>query len=87
MENVPVVSSLRSKTLENLYQIHGIFGVPILIDTMIVGSQAHWPRLWWTNMAPIDLLQSTVNQIKWPDIYMSDILDPHRAPQCIYHDN
>jgi GAF domain-containing protein len=32
VENVPVVNSSRSRTLESMYQIHGILGVPVLID-------------------------------------------------------
>ena len=39
MENVPVVSSSRLKTLENIHKIHSILGVPMLIDTAVVGSR------------------------------------------------
>jgi hypothetical protein len=45
VENVPVVSSSRSRTLESMYKIHGILGVPVLIDAAAVGSRAHRPRL------------------------------------------
>jgi site-specific DNA-cytosine methylase len=38
VENVPVVSSSRSRTLESMHKIHGILGVPVLIDTAAVGS-------------------------------------------------
>jgi site-specific DNA-cytosine methylase len=38
MENVPVVSSSRSRTLESMYRIHSILGVPVLIDAAAVGS-------------------------------------------------
>jgi hypothetical protein len=38
-------------------------------------------------MVPAELLQSAVGHIKRPDIYMSDILDPHRAPRRVYHDD
>jgi site-specific DNA-cytosine methylase len=44
VENVPVVSSSRSRTLESMYKIHGILGVPMLIDAAAVGSRAHRPR-------------------------------------------
>jgi site-specific DNA-cytosine methylase len=76
VENVPVVSSSRSRTLENMHKIHAILGVPVLIDAAAVGSRAHRPRLWWINMAPEKLLQSAVGRIKWTDMYVSDILDP-----------
>jgi hypothetical protein len=87
VENVPVVSSSRSRTLESMHQIHGILGVPVLIDAAIVGSRAYRPRLWWTNMAPVELLQSVVGRIKRPNMYVSDILDPHRAPRRVYHND
>jgi site-specific DNA-cytosine methylase len=38
VENVPVVSSSRSRTLESMHKIHGILGVPGLIDAAAVGS-------------------------------------------------
>jgi hypothetical protein len=87
VENVPVVSNSRSRTLEIMHRIHGILGVPVLIDAAAVGSRAHRPSLWWTNMAQAKLLQSAVGRMKRPDVYVSDILDPHRAPWCVYHDD
>jgi hypothetical protein len=87
VENVPVVSSSRSRTLESMHRIHNILGVPVLIDAAAVGSRAHRPRLWWTNLAPTELLQSAVGRIKRLDVYVSDILDLHRAPRRVYHDD
>jgi site-specific DNA-cytosine methylase len=46
VKNVPVVSSSRSRTLESMHKIHGILGVPVLIDAAAVGSRAHCPRFW-----------------------------------------
>jgi hypothetical protein len=82
-----VVSSSRSRTLESMHRIHNILGVHVLIDAAAVGSRAHRPRLWWTNLALAELFQSAVGRIKRPDVYVSDILDPHRAPRCVYHDD
>jgi site-specific DNA-cytosine methylase len=45
VENVPVVSSSRSRTLESMHRIHNILGVPVLIDAAAVGSRAHRLRL------------------------------------------
>jgi hypothetical protein len=70
-----------------MHRIHNILGVPVLIDAAAVGSRAHRSRLWWTNLAPAKLLQSAVGRIKRPEVYVSDILDPHRAPWRIYHDD
>ena len=84
VENVSVVNSLQLRTLESM---HNILGVLVLIDATLVGSRVHRPRLWWTNLTPTELLQSAVSRIKWLDVYMSDILDPHIAPQHVYHND
>jgi hypothetical protein len=54
VENVPVVSSSRSRTLESINKIHGILSVLVLIDAATVGSRAHRPCFWWTNLAPAE---------------------------------
>jgi hypothetical protein len=87
VENVPVMNSSRSKTLESMHKIHGILGMPVLIDAAAVGSRAHRPRFWWTNLASAELLQSAIGRTRRPDVYVSDILDPHRTPRRIYHDD
>jgi hypothetical protein len=46
VENVPMVSSSRSRTLESMHRIHNILGVLVLIDVVAVGSRTHRPRLW-----------------------------------------
>ena len=77
VENVPVASSSRSRMLESIHKIHDILGVPMLIDAAAVGSRAHHPRFWWTNLAPAELLQLAISHTRRPDVYVSDILDPH----------
>jgi hypothetical protein len=79
-EDVPIVNSSRSRTLESMHKIHGILGVPVLIDAAVVGSRAHHPRFWWINLAPAELLQSAIGRTKRLDVYASDILDPHQTP-------
>jgi hypothetical protein len=49
VENIPVVNSSQSRMLESMHKIHGILGVPVLIDAAAVGSRAHCPRFWWAN--------------------------------------
>jgi hypothetical protein len=87
VENVPVVSSSRSRTLESMHKIHGILGMPVLIDAAAVGSRAYRPRFWWTNLAPAELLHSVIGRTRRPDVYVSDILDPHRTLRHVYHDD
>jgi hypothetical protein len=38
-------------------------------------------------LAPAELLQSAIGRTKRPDVYVSDILDPHRTPRRVYHDD
>ena len=38
-------------------------------------------------MALPELLQSELDHIRWPNTYISDILDPNRAPQHVYHND
>jgi DNA (cytosine-5)-methyltransferase 1 len=38
VENVPAVSSSQSRTLESMYRIYNILGVPVLIDAAAMGS-------------------------------------------------
>jgi hypothetical protein len=71
--------------LENIHKIHSILDVSMLIDAAAVGSRAHCPRFWWTNLAPAELLQSAIGRTRRPDVYMSDILDPYRIPRSVYH--
>ena len=33
------------------------------------------------------LLQSAFDCTRRPDVYVSDILDPHQTPRCVYHDD
>jgi hypothetical protein len=70
-----------------MHRIHNILSVPMLIDVATVGSRAHRPWLWWTNLALAELLQLVVGRIKRPDVYVSDILNPHRTPRRVYHDD
>jgi hypothetical protein len=70
-----------------MHKIHRILGVPVLIEAAAVGSRAHRPHFWWTNLAPAELLQSAIGRTRRPDVYVSNILDPHQTPRRIYHDD
>jgi hypothetical protein len=38
-------------------------------------------------LVPAELLQSAIGRTRRPDVYVSDILDPHRTPRRVYHDD
>jgi hypothetical protein len=38
-------------------------------------------------LAPAELLQSAIGRTRWPDVCVSNILDPHRTLRRIYHDD
>jgi hypothetical protein len=40
-----------------------------------------------SNLAPAELLQSAIGHTRQLDVYVSDILDPHRTPWRVYHDD
>ncbi len=49
---------------------------PFLLDATQCGSYAHWLRNWWTNLAPLSILQLTLRYtIKDPNLQVSHILD------------
>ena len=55
-----------------MHKIHSILGVPVLIDAAVVGSRAHRPCFWRTNLALAELLQSAIGRTTRPDVYVSD---------------
>ena len=72
--------------LENMHKIHGILGVLVLIDAAAaVGSRAHHPHFWWTNLAPAELSQSAIGRTRQPDVYVNNILDPYQTPRHVYY--
>jgi len=64
-----------------------VLGIPKLLDAAAVGSRAYRPQLWWTNLVLPEMLHATIHCVQWLDVCVRDILDLHRSPQQVYHDN
>ncbi len=52
LENVPLLGDTRFHVMANVHKIRSWIGPMVLLDATRVGSRAHRPRLWWTNLLP-----------------------------------
>jgi len=57
LENVPLLDDTRFHVMANVHQIRSWIGLTILLDATRVGSRAHRPRLWCTNLLPREVLR------------------------------
>lgn len=57
-------------------------GQPLLVDAMQMGSYAHRVRNFWTNLAPVELLQvALLHTQRNPHACLQDILEPGHVPR------
>ncbi len=55
-----------------------------MLDAASVGSRAHRPRLWWTNLALPEVLKATYSRVVRPEgLIVDDILDFGRRSQAV----
>jgi len=57
IENTPSQLDQREKVQEHYTLVKHYFGEPLLLDATQCGSYAHQLRNWWTNLAPLSVLQ------------------------------
>ncbi len=57
LENVPLLGDTRSHVMANVHEIRSWIGPAVLLDATKVGSHAHHPRLWWTNLLLKEVLK------------------------------
>ncbi len=57
LENVPLLGDIRSHVMMSVHKIRPWIGPSILLDVARVGSCAHHPRLWWTNLLSREVLK------------------------------
>jgi hypothetical protein len=50
LENVPLLGDTRFHVMANVHEIWSWIGLAVLLDAARVGSHAHRPQLWWTNL-------------------------------------
>ncbi|CAM6100575.1 unnamed protein product [Calypogeia fissa] len=81
LENVPVLGDTHAQVLASVRQVRFWLGLAVLLDAPSIGSQAHRPRLWWTNLLPREVLRRAFDAVQRPsDLTVDSILDGGR--QC-----
>jgi hypothetical protein len=88
LENVRLLGNSRSRVVTSMHQVKAWLGPTVLLDAASVGSLAHRPRLWWTNLLPPEVLGRAYDQIVRPsELKVDDILDAGRQSQAVRHDD
>jgi len=68
----------------SVHQIWSWIRPAILLDAAKVGSRAHRPRLWWTNLLPREVLRQAYETIPQSSHLITDsILDIGRRSQVV----
>jgi hypothetical protein len=76
IENTPSQFEQREKVQEHYTLVRHYLGESFLLDVAQCGSYAHRLRNWWTNLAPLSILQLALRYtIKDPNLQVSHILD------------
>jgi len=57
LENAPLLGDMRFHVMVSVHEIWSWIGPTVLLDAARVGSCAHHPRLWWTNLLPKEVLK------------------------------
>ena len=88
LENVFLLGDSRAHIMASAQQIRAVLGTAVLLDAAAVGSRAHRPRLWWTNLAPQEWLKRAYNLVQRPSHFtVDDILDSGRQSQRVRHND
>ncbi len=84
LENVPLLGDTKSHVMANVHQIRSWIGPTVLLDATRVGSRAHRPRLWWTNLLPKEVLRWAYETVpRSSHLIVDNILDIGRCSQVV----
>ncbi len=84
LENVPLLGDIRSHVMANVHHIQSWIGPAVLLDGARVGSCAHHPRLWWTNLLPREVLKRAYETVPQSShLIVDSILDIGRCSQVV----
>ncbi len=76
IENTPSQLNQREKIQEHYTLVKHYLREPLLFYAAQCGSYAHWLHNWWTNLAPLSILQLAMRYtIRDPNLQVSHILD------------
>jgi site-specific DNA-cytosine methylase len=74
--NVPLLGDIRYHVMASVHQIRSWIGPMVLLDATRVGSCAHRPRLWWTNLLSREVLRRAYETIpRFSHLIVDSILD------------
>ncbi|CAK9224333.1 unnamed protein product [Sphagnum troendelagicum] len=83
-ENVLLLGDTKSHVMANVHQIRSWIGPAVLLDAARVGSRAHRPRLWWTNLLPREVLRRAYETVpRSSHLIVDNILDIGRCSQVV----
>jgi hypothetical protein len=84
LENVPLLGDTRSHVMVSVHQIQSWIGPTVLLNAARVGSRAHRPRLWWTNLLPKEVLRRAYEILPRSfHLIVDSILDIGRRSQVV----
>jgi len=84
IENTPSQLDQREKVQEHYTLVKHYLGESLLLDAAQCGSYAHRLRNWWTNLAPLLVLQLALKYtIRDPNLQVSHILDDQSSCQPV----
>jgi hypothetical protein len=84
IENIPFQLDQREKVQKYYTLVKHYLGEPLLFDAAQCGSYAHRLCNWWTNLAPLSVLQLALKYIiKDPNLQVSHILDDQSSCQPV----
>ena len=84
LQNVPMLGDTRAHVMVSACDVRSWIGSVVLLDVARVGSHAHHPHLWWTNLLPREVLHRAYESVHWnPSLTVDGILDPRRRSQVV----
>jgi hypothetical protein len=84
IENTPSQLDQREKVQKHYTLVKHYLGEPLLLNATQCGSYAHQLRNWWTNRAPLSVLQLVLRYtIRNPNLQVSHILDDQSSCQPV----
>jgi hypothetical protein len=84
LENVPWLGDTRSYVMASVHEIRSWIEPVVLLDAARVGSHAHHPQLWWTNLLPKEVLRRAYEIVpRCSHLIVDSILDIGRCSQVV----
>jgi hypothetical protein len=84
LENVPLLGDTRFHVMASVHEIRSWIAPTVLLDATKVGSRAHCPRLWWTNLLLKEVLKWAYETVlRSFHFIVNNILDIGRHSQMV----